>query len=144
MFPLPPGEGQGEGYKRSFTQKENIEMDLLPRAKELRKNQTDAEKVLWNKLRNRQINGYKFRRQVPVGAYIVDFMCVSVKLIIELDGGQHAEQQDYDQKRSAYLETKSFQVIRFWNNEILTNIDGVLDSLTLTLSQRERGLNKPL
>jgi len=119
-------------------------MDLLPRAKELRKNQTDAEKVLWNKLRNRQINGYKFRRQVPAGSYIVDFMCVSVKLIIELDGGQHAEQQDYDHKRTLFLASKNYKVLRFWNNEILTNIDGVLEALTLTLSQRERGLNKPL
>ena len=117
-------------------------MDLLPRARKLRKNQTDAEKILWNKLRNRQIDGYKFRRQVPVGAYIVDFICMSVKLIIELDGGQHAEQQDYDQKRTAYLETKSIQVIRFWNNDILTNVDGVLETLTLTLSQRERVLKK--
>jgi very-short-patch-repair endonuclease len=117
-------------------------MDILSKAKQLRKNQTDAEKVLWKKLRNRQIYGYKFRRQVPIGSYIVDFMCVSVKLIIELDGGQHAEQQDYDRKRTAYLEAKEFQVVRFWNNDVLTNIDGVLESLTLTLSQREKGLKK--
>jgi very-short-patch-repair endonuclease len=117
-------------------------MDILSKAKQLRKNQTDAEKVLWKKLRNRQIYGYKFRRQVPIGSYIVDFMCVSIKLIIELDGGQHAEQQDYDRKRTAYLEAKEFQVVRFWNNDVLTNIDGVLESLTLTLSQREKGLKK--
>ena len=117
-------------------------MDILSKAKQLRKNQTDAEKVLWQQLRNRQVYGYKFRRQVPIGSYIVDFVCVSVKLIIELDGGQHAEQQDYDRKRTAYLEAKEFQVVRFWNNDVLTNIDGVLESLTLTLSQRERGLKK--
>ena len=114
-------------------------MHTLEKAKQLRKNQTDAEKLLWQKLRNRQLSHYKFRRQVPVGIYIVDFMCVSAKLIVELDGGQHTEKQGYDQKRTAYLETKGFRVVRYWNNDVLINIDGVLEALTLTLSQKERG-----
>ncbi len=117
-------------------------MDVLSKAKQLRKNQTDAEKVLWQQLRNRRLNGYKFKRQVPINYFIVDFLCPSEKLIIELDGGQHAEQVEYDQKRTAYLQRKIFIVVRFWNNDVLTNIDGVLESLTLTLSQRDRGLKK--
>ena len=113
-------------------------MDILAKAKELRKNSTDVEIILWQQLRNRQLSGYKFRRQVPVDSYIVDFMCKSTKLIVELDGSQHAEQQDYDKKRTQYLETKGFKVFRFWNNEIIKNLSGVLEALTLTLSQRER------
>ena len=117
-------------------------MDILTKAKALRKNSTDLERILWQQLRNRQLNGYKFKRQVPIGNYVVDFLCSSTKLIVELDGGQHAEQQSYDQKRTLYLESKGFKVIRFWNNEVLTNIDGVLEPLTLALSQRERGLKE--
>ena len=115
-------------------------MDLLTRARELRKNSTDAEKHLWQKLRNRQLEGYKFKRQVPIGHYIVDFLCVSANLIVELDGGQHTEQQAYDDKRTALLESKGFTVVRFWNDEVLQNIDSVLMALTLALSQREREL----
>lgn len=114
-------------------------MDLLTKARELRRNPTDAEKLLWRHLRNRQLNGYKFKRQVPINNYIVDFVCESAKLIIELDGGQHADQIAYDRKRSNFLESMNFKVIRFWNNDVLQNIDGVLSTLTLTLSQRERG-----
>ena len=115
-------------------------MDLLTKARLLRKNSTDAEKQLWQKLRNRQLNGFKFRRQAPIGTYIVDFSCSDLKLIVEVDGGQHAEQQRYDSARTEYLESLGFTVIRFWNNEVLTNIDGVLETLTLTLSRREREL----
>lgn len=71
-------------------------MDILTKARNLRQNSTDVERVLWQQLRNRQLSGYKFKRQVPIGFYIVDFLCSSTKLIVELDGGQHAEQQDYD------------------------------------------------
>lgn len=98
-------------------------MDILTKAKALRKNSTDIEKILWQKLRNRQLNGYKFKRQVPIGSYIVDFVCTAAKLIIEVDGGQHSEQIDYDAKRTKFLESKNFTVVRFWNNEVLTNID---------------------
>ena len=77
---------------------------------------------------------------MPVGSYIVDYMCVSTRLVIELDGGQHSEQQYYDQKRTQFLETNNLKVIRFWNNEVLENLSGVLETLTLALSQREREL----
>ncbi len=115
-------------------------MQRNARANELRRNSTDAERLLWSKLRNRQLNGFKFRRQVPIGPYIADFVCWELKLIIEVDGGQHAEQAERDLARSRYLETKGFKIVRFWNNEVLGNIEGVLETLTLALSQREREL----
>jgi len=111
-------------------------MDLTKRAKELRKHQTDAEKKLWYYLRNRNFFEYKFRRQVVVGSYIVDFLCHELRLIVELDGSQHMNQQDYDEARTAFLQSKDFVVVRFWNHEVLAETDIVLEALTLTLSQR--------
>jgi len=100
--------------------------NLTKRARVLRTNQTEAEKLLWKNIRNRQLNNKKFRRQHQIENYIVDFICMEQKLIIELDGGQHAEQQSYDEKRTEFLESEGNKVIRFWNNEVLTNIEGVL------------------
>ncbi|KXS33571.1 MAG: ATP-dependent helicase HrpA [Candidatus Gallionella acididurans] len=104
---------------------------LLTRARELRKNATDAENLLWQLLRRNQILGYDFRRQHPAGSYILDFYCHQAKLAIELDGGQHAEeaQRAHDDKRSDWLEAQGIKVLRFWNNEVLTNTEGVLQSL---------------
>ncbi len=100
---------------------------LTPRAQELRKSQTDAELKLWLQLRGRRLKGYKFKRQIPKGDYIVDFVCEEKKLIVEADGGQHGEQQAaYDVKRTEFLESQGYRVLRFWNNEVLTNMDGVL------------------
>jgi very-short-patch-repair endonuclease len=115
-------------------------MKNTQRARELRKNQTDAENLLWRHIRSRQLHGYKFRRQFPIGSYIVDFACLSLKLIIEIDGSQHMSNIDYDNTRTQTLENHGFQVIRFWNNTVLTETDSVLEALTLTLSQREREL----
>ncbi|MDX8395377.1 MAG: cobalamin biosynthesis protein, partial [Mariprofundaceae bacterium] len=95
-------------------------------ARELRQNQTDAEQKLWQCLRNRQLKGFKFRRQYVIDGYIADFACVDAKLIVELDGGQHLEQQTYDAKRSAKLESHGFKVMRFWNDEVLNNTEAVL------------------
>ena len=108
------------------------------RARELRKGQTEAEKLLWKHIRNRQLSGYKFRRQYPVGHYIVDFVCLSIQLIIELDGSQHMNNESYDERRTQYLNARGFKVVRFWNNDILIQTDSVLEALSLTLSQRER------
>lgn len=99
------------------------------RARKLRKNTTDAERALWAVLRNRRLAGYKFRRQHPVGSYVVDFACLSRRLIIELDGGQHAVAADRDRRRSRWLESQGFRVIRFWNTEVLENSEGVLDAI---------------
>jgi very-short-patch-repair endonuclease len=115
-------------------------MDIKDKARLLRKNSTDAEKRFWSQLRNRRLNGWKFRRQFPIGQYIVDFECYELKLIVEVDGGQHAEQEFYDIRRTEYLQSKGYRVVRFWNNEVLGNLEGVLETLTLTLSQREREL----
>ena len=97
------------------------------RAKSLRGNQTDAEWRLWQALRRRRFAGYKFRRQHPLGNYIVDFVCYEKKLIVEADGGQHAEQTQYDSDRTRWLESQGFKVLRFWNNEILANTESVLE-----------------
>ena len=98
--------------------------DLITNARQLRKNLTDSEKRLWLELRLRQ-TGYKFRRQFAIGKYIVDFACPERKLIVELDGGHHAGQADYDAGRTRWLESQGFRVLRFWNNEIQTNLNGV-------------------
>ncbi len=99
------------------------------RARDLRKNMTDAERMLWQKLRNRQLKGYKFRRQKPVGPYIVDFICPEKMLIVEIDGGQHAVQKEEDAKRTAYLMKENYRVIRFWNNAVLTECRAVMSRI---------------
>jgi very-short-patch-repair endonuclease len=100
--------------------------NLKPLARNLRKSQTDAEKHLWQRLRDRQLGGHKFRRQHSIGPYIADFVCIERNLIIELDGGQHADQQTHDAQRSEFLRSEGFAVIRFWNHEVLANIEAVL------------------
>jgi very-short-patch-repair endonuclease len=102
---------------------------IQKRAQDLRKNMTVAEKKLWNQLRQRQLGGFRFRRQVPFGNYIVDFACFEPKVIIELDGSQHAQQINYDVKRTKYLEMLGYKVLRFWNNEVISEIDAVLQTI---------------
>jgi very-short-patch-repair endonuclease len=109
-------------------------MDLIrARARTLRKNPTEVEKLLWRRLRMWQLDGYKFRRQQPLGNYIVDFVCLEEKLIVELDGGQHAEQSDYDAERDGWLREQGFVVLRFWNNEVLDNLEGVTEKIYQSL-----------
>ncbi len=103
--------------------------EMIKRARELRKNMTDAEKKIWQSIRKRQILGNKFRKQVPIGPYIADFVCFEKKMIVEIDGGQHKAQEGYDQKRTEFFQSRGFQVIRFWNNDVLTNIEGVTKRL---------------
>ncbi|HEX2967284.1 MAG TPA: endonuclease domain-containing protein [Syntrophorhabdaceae bacterium] len=104
-------------------------------AKELRKRSTDAERLLWSHLRAGRFHGLKFRRQHPIGDYIVDFVCLQNKFIIELDGGQHAmpDHSSRDQERAHWLEKEGYTIIRFWNNDVLTNTSGVLESLVRLL-----------
>ena len=101
---------------------------LKGRRRELRRNQTEAEKVLWQKLRGNRFHNLKFFRQYSVGPYIIDFFCPAERLAVEIDGGQHADSdaQAYDESRSAYLKTRGIEVLRFWNNDILQNMEGVL------------------
>ena len=93
-------------------------------ARSLRRDMTDAEKLLWRHLRLKQFAGYKFRRQHPIGNYILDFVCLDALLVLEVDGGQHAEHADSDANRTRWIEAKGFRVLRFWNNEVLNNIEG--------------------
>lgn len=111
-----------------------LNMQRLPQhtknfSRQLRSEMTDAEQNLWQRLRMRQL-GVKFRRQHPVGKYILDFACVNVKLAIELDGGQHGEMQIQDNFRTVWLEAQGWEVVRFWNNEVLQNIEGVLEKIS--------------
>ena len=96
-------------------------------AKTLRRNSTDAEALLWKRLKGRQVEGTKFRRQQPIENFIVDFVSFENRMIIELDGGQHAEARHKDIQRDRFLAENGFRVLRFWNNEVLENIDGVLE-----------------
>lgn len=103
------------------------------RARKLRENQTDVEGKLWSRLRDRQLSGVKFRRQHPIGPFIVDFCCLERGLIVELDGGQHAKRNAADQQRTRFLEGVGYQVLRFWDNDVLSNLDGVLEKISQAL-----------
>ena len=85
-----------------------------------------AEHRLWQAIRGRQLEGFRFRRQHPIGPYIADFACIDKLLVIELDGSQHQDQVAYDERRTAYLESQGWTVLRFWNNDVMNNLDGVL------------------
>ncbi len=102
------------------------------RARHLRRAQTDAEKKLWYRIKNRQLAGHKFVRQEPIGPYIADFACREYRLIVELDGSQHADNVR-DQIRDAYLRSLGYRVMRFWNAEVFTNLDGVLETIFAAL-----------
>ena len=95
------------------------------RARALRKNMTDAERSIWQILRSLQIDGHRFRRQVPFGRYIADFVCHDARLIIEIDGGQHDRSSPAETKRTRFLEDQGYRILRFWNNEVLSNLEGV-------------------
>jgi very-short-patch-repair endonuclease len=125
---LSGGRGLGEGKLIQ----ERV-MNLTNKARLLRKNQTDVEQLLWKHLRARQLYNYKFRRQFPIEPYIADFACLELKLIIELDGGQHASRINYDDQRSLFLEQRGFKVIRFWNNDVIENTEGVLETIDLAI-----------
>lgn len=119
---LPPGEGTG--------MRARIINQL---SKNLRKNQTKAEIKIWRHLKNRALAGYKFRRQCSIGPYIVDFVCFEKMVVIEIDGGQHADQLKKDVRRTKYLSERGFSVMRFWNNDVLADTDSVLSVILATL-----------
>jgi len=105
---------------------------MIEKAKALRNNLTEAEKYLWYMLRLKNL-GVKFRRQIVIGRYIVDFICFEKKLIVEVDGGQHAENAD-DKTRDQWLNERGYRVLRFWNNEVLENREGVLEKIVMFLN----------
>ncbi len=118
------GEGLGERVKEQ----------ALNNAKTLRTNQTEAEQRLWYHQRAHRFMNLKFKRQKPMGRYIVDFVCMEQRLIIELDGGQHAEQALYDQHRDAWFRRVGYTVLRFWNNDVMQNLEGVFEQIRCTLA----------
>ncbi len=135
-LPLPAGErdrsrsDQGEGlHGRGRTPEQ-----LLTRSRELRTHPTEAEARLWERLRGARLNGLRFRRQVPLGSYIVDFLCPAAKLVVELDGSQHVDQQAYDARRTSFLEGEGYRVLRVWNNDVLARPDAVLEAILAAVS----------
>lgn len=111
-----------KGYKRPTA-----------RSRELRLHATDAERKLWAQLSNRKIAGTRFNRQFPIGPFICDFVSRSAKLVIEVDGGRHAVDVEKDQSRTAYLEAQGYRVIRFWNNDVLDRIEGIVSEIEAVL-----------
>jgi len=110
-------------------------------ARKLRRRQSNSEAIFWREVRGSLLAGYKFRRQVPIGKYIADFVCESAKLIIELDGHQHAEIEDKDRARTAVLETYGYRVVRFWNHDVYDNLDGVIAEV---LRELELAINREI
>ena len=115
----------------------NLMEEKYYRARELRKNSTPQEQKIWNIIKDRKILGLRFVRQYPIGKYIVDFACRKEKIIIEIDGSQHNEDENilYDKERTAFLKSKGYKVIRFWNNDVDNNIDGIYEYLIYNLKQ---------
>jgi very-short-patch-repair endonuclease len=122
----PKGGGWGKVNSRRKT---TMPLNLTETAKSLRTNSTDAERLLWSRLRAKQLCGCKFRRQEQIGRFIVDFVCYERQLVIEADGGQHAQELEKDEERTAWLNSQDFTVLRFWNHEVLTNPDGVIETI---------------
>jgi very-short-patch-repair endonuclease len=163
-LPLPlAGEGWGGGVSASEVSMADekkpawkVSSKLRSNARALRKNSTDAERILWSELRDHRLNGASFRRQVPIKNFIADFVCHAAKLVIELDGGQHFsdDAERADASRSAIIKAQGFQVLRFSNHDVMTNRAGVLETIaaavaerapTLTLpGERERGQEKQI
>jgi very-short-patch-repair endonuclease len=108
----------------------------LTRARGLRSNSTDAEARLWSRLRNNQLGGHKFRRQAPIGPYVVDFLCAIGWLVVEVDGGQHARNRQRDERRDAWLRDRGYRTLRFWNNQVLGETDAVLEEILRTLQEQ--------
>jgi very-short-patch-repair endonuclease len=110
---------------------------MLRFARDLRKNPTNAERLLWSHLRRRQMAGFKFRRQHSVGPYICDFACVEASVVVELDGSQHVEQSDYDFRRGRFLRSNGFRVLRLWNDDVLSQPEATLETIFEALHRPE-------
>ncbi len=106
-------------------------------AKILRRNATDAERLLWSRLRGHQLAGFRFRRQRPIGNYVCDFVCLRDRIVVELDGSQHVEQGDYDVRRDGFLRSNGYRVLRFWNGDVMDRLDAVLETIFQALQHEE-------
>jgi very-short-patch-repair endonuclease len=118
-------------------------MERIPRARELRRDGSRAEKICWNLIRDRRISGVKFRRQHPIGRYFADFACVSKKLVIEIDGEHHAFQIEADTERTAMMERQGWRVMRFWANEVVQNPEGIWSAIEIALNDRSPATPSP-
>jgi len=136
MLERYPQKNETEGWAQTHTDRE-VYHDIRHRAYLMRQNPTAAENRLWQHLRRRQINGYRFRRQHPIGRFIVDFYCAKAKLAIEVDGPVHNEpgHKEYDQERQAYLESLGLRVLRITNEEVLNGLDAVLNEIRVALGR---------
>jgi very-short-patch-repair endonuclease len=150
--PLPlAGEGWGGGVSASEVSMDEkkptwkVSSRLRSNARALRKNSTDAERILWSELRDHRLNGASFRRQVPIKNFVADFVCHAAKLVIELDGGQHFSDQaeQADTARSAVIEAQGFAVLRFGNHDVMTNRAGVLETIVAAVAARAPTLALP-
>lgn len=113
-------------------------------ARKLRRDQTEAERKLWARLRSSQLNGFKFRRQHPLGPFFADFFCMEAKLVIELDGAQHADQSGSDDRRTEFLRSAGYVVLRFWNHQVISEIDEVVQRIADVLEESHRpGKRRP-
>jgi very-short-patch-repair endonuclease len=129
--------GRGSRFSRTA--------DMTPRARRLRSDMTEAEKKLWYALRRDQLNGLSFRRQHPVGPYVLDFYCPALRLAVELDGGQHGEDdtRSRDERRARWLASRGIEIARFWNNDVLGNLEGVLGEIAHIAKHTARRLRTP-
>ncbi|HEX2889389.1 endonuclease domain-containing protein [Vineibacter terrae] len=133
-----PKAWEGEGYERTDLMRSfrGAQLGTTTRARELRRDATDVEKRLWQRLRGRQIENLKFVRQQAIGPYYGDFACREARVVIELDGGQHAD-SEYDARRDAFMISQSYIVLRFWNTEVMENIEGVIGRIVEAVRNRD-------
>ena len=110
--------------------------EALSRVRQMRRSPTEAERLIWNAVRSRRLGGFKFRRQVWIGSYIADFFCAEAKLVVELDGSQHSDADAYDTRRDASLVEAGYRTLRFWNTDVIENIDGVIEGIIRALQHR--------
>lgn len=137
IFPPPEGGRVRVGGPEDPSPRRWADGAARANAQRLRRDMTDAERALWKELRYKRLGGHRFRRQVPLGRYVADFACMAPKLVLEVDGGQHADRTAHDAARSAWLKSQGFRVLRFWNNEVLSNMEGVLSVIAGTLREAD-------
>ncbi len=130
---MKPAEAEVTYPLSRMRERVGVRVQATERARELRARSTESETLLWQQLRGRRFQGFKFRRQRPLGPYILDFVCLEAGLVIEVDGGQHSDQKAYDEKRTALIESQGLTVIRFWNHEVMNETPAVLEKIWLTL-----------
>jgi adenine-specific DNA-methyltransferase len=135
MSDHPDPSGAGFGSLSRKRERAGVRAGTDAKARTLRQTPTDAEALLWYHLRDRRLAGHKFRRQRPIGPYIADFVCLDAGLVVELDGGQHVEAAAYDARRTRFIEAQGHRVLRFWNGEVLTRIEAVLERIFQVLQE---------